>query len=387
MTIFKKITIGILCLLCLCPQGVFAWQNQEKARAVLTASQAVLKQTAAVSYQYTYKGYGKYNGHFSGSVKLAGVFPVLNAYVDLKSLNNEAEIIKREEITVSQGQQVTLTDHSEKSFQYGTMQGGSVHLSSYATYAVIWYYIHPAPFQSEIASTTLTYEGDTTINARPLDIISVINQFGDKVSWFIGKEDKMIHAQKMTNTSPDEDGGFFFTMTQIEPGDTFDPKNFQPQAPKGYESIDEDNRVLKVGSEAPGWFLPVPDGSYRRAMDYRGKVVVLDFWASWCKPCWQIMPVVDKIQAGYDQDDVQVFGVNVWEKPSLDVSRYLRDKGFDHYETLLDKEARTAKKYKIYSLPLLVVIGKDGKIKFMQRGASEKLETKLKAAIDQALKQ
>lgn len=375
-----------LSLLWFCPQCSFAQQNLEKAREILIASQAALKQVNQVSYQYTYQGYGKYNGHFSGEVSMQGILPGLSAYVDLKSLNAQNKVIKREEITIARGQGVTLTDHAEKTFQYGTLRGGSVHLSSYATYALVWHYSHPAPFQAELANASLKYEGDTTLNEQVLHKVSVVNQFGDKVTWHIGKEDKLIHAQRSTNTNAEEEGGFFFTITELKANIPKPAGLFSPEAAVGYESIDEDNRELKVGSEAPGWFLQTVDGSYRRALDYQGKVVVLDFWASWCKPCWQIMPVVNKIQSGYDKDDVQVFGVNVWEKPSLDVAQYLKDKGYDHYETLLDKEARTAKKYKIYSLPLLVVIGKDGKIKFIHNGASQNLETDLKAAIDEALR-
>lgn len=387
MIIKKKIILWALSLLWFCPQCAFAQQNAEKAKAILTASQAALKQINQVSYQYMYQGNGKYNGHFSGEASMKGLLPTPNAYVDLRTLKENGETLKREEISISQDQRVTLTDHAEKTYQYGTLRGGSAHLTSYAPYALIWHYVHPAPFQSEIANPSLSYKGDTTISSRQLEMVGVVNQFGDKVIWFIGKEDNMIHAQKSSNTNPEEEGGFFFTVTQLRTNQTIPDKTFHPEAPQGYASIDEDNRELKVGSEAPGWFLPTLDGSSRRAMDYRGKVVVLDFWASWCKPCWQIMPIVNKIQSGYDKDDVQVFGVNVWEKPSLDVAKYLKDKGYDHYETLLDKEARTAKKYKIYSLPLLVVIGRDGKIRYIHNGASGSLEVDLKAAIDKALEE
>ena len=381
----KKTTLLLVALLCVSSLGSQA-QNLEKAKEIIQKANDVALKTTAISYYYTYEGYGKYTGHFNGKVKLQGNYPTFSTYIVLNALDDEGELIKTDEIA-SANMDIQMIDHRTKEYKYGSLTGGSSHLSSYSYYAALYQYISPQPFASELKDPTLKYEGLETVNGRQCYVVSTLTSFSDRLYWYIGKDDFIIHANKSEHDDPDEGGGFYFELNNLVVDETLPADQMLINVPDGYEKIDEDNREIKVGIEAPGWFLKNLKGESRRKLDYQGQVVVLDFWASWCKPCWKIMPMINSIQQAYDEKEVKVFGINVWEKKGLDLQSYLKKKGLDHYETLIDKDVLTANKYKIFALPLVVVIGKDGLIKYISNSGTKDLEMELKEAVESAVKE
>src|SRR5215813_2707656 len=71
--------------------------------------------------------------------------------------------------------------------------------------------------------------------------------------------------------------------------------------------------LLPVGTTAPDWQLSGAQGQTYSLSSYRGKVVVMDFWATWCQPCTAVMPRMQKLQQKFADKGVVVFGINSWE--------------------------------------------------------------------------
>lgn len=128
-------------------------------------------------------------------------------------------------------------------------------------------------------------------------------------------------------------------------------------------------KLLAVGEKAPEWQLADPEGQLHSLTQYRGKVVVLDFWATWCEVCAEIMPRMQKLHEKLADQGVVVIGVNSWEKKN-DPIALMKKKRFT-YELLLKGE-QIAEAYKVSLLPVVYIIGDDGTIIYCHEGLDDK---------------
>ena len=99
---------------------------------------------------------------------------------------------------------------------------------------------------------------------------------------------------------------------------------------------------------------------------YKGKVVYLDFWASWCIPCRKSFPWLNKLNTKYSQDDLVIIAVNLDKKKSLATEFLKRYPA--NFQIIYDPKGTLAKKYKIKGMPSSVLFGKDGRPKFAHKG-------------------
>jgi thiol-disulfide isomerase/thioredoxin len=142
---------------------------------------------------------------------------------------------------------------------------------------------------------------------------------------------------------------------------------FIPQGPKKPARA-ESMKLLPVGELAPDWQLSDAQGKTHSLSEYRGKVVVMDFWATWCGPCSEVMPRMQKLHEKYKDNGVVVFGVNAWEQS--DPVAFVKKKRYS-YELLLKGEG-IAEAYKVTTLPVIYIIGADGKIIYCHEGVDDK---------------
>lgn len=139
---------------------------------------------------------------------------------------------------------------------------------------------------------------------------------------------------------------------------------------------------LKVGDEAPDWTLKNLEGKDISLKSLRGRVVVLDFWATWCGPCRMAMPTVQEISNKYAGKLVSVYGVNCLERsPTADPRAVIKQERCT-YGQLLDGTP-VARSYGVRGLPTFCVIGKDGKILYHSAGFNPDA---IEQAIDNGLK-
>jgi peroxiredoxin/outer membrane lipoprotein-sorting protein len=135
-----------------------------------------------------------------------------------------------------------------------------------------------------------------------------------------------------------------------------------------------------LGKPAPAFTLTGVKGSTVSLANYKGKVVLLDFWATWCRPCRIEMPLVQKLYNELKPKGLVVFGVNLMEEPAQ-VKRFLADNQIG-FPILLDREGKVAESYKAEGIPTLVIVGKDGKVSSYFTGLRE--EEVLRAALAKA---
>lgn len=152
---------------------------------------------------------------------------------------------------------------------------------------------------------------------------------------------------------------------------------FHRGAEKGAEK--EKAGLLAVGDPAPDWTLHDPEGRAHTLAEYRGRVVVLDFWATWCAPCSKVMPRIEKLHRKYGGQGVVVFGVSSWE--TGDPVALMKKKNCTY--GLLLKGEEVAPAYGVETLPAICVIGPDGRVIYSHAGPEHK---NLDDVIEQQLK-
>ena len=120
---------------------------------------------------------------------------------------------------------------------------------------------------------------------------------------------------------------------------------------------------------APDFRLASLDGQTLGPPDYAGRVIIIDFWASWCGPCKIQAKVLDELHAEVDPSEVQFLAINVGETPET-VQRYVENDPFP-YPVLLDQSEQLMSRYQLLGLPTLMVIDKEGAVSFVRTGVTD----------------
>jgi thiol-disulfide isomerase/thioredoxin len=152
----------------------------------------------------------------------------------------------------------------------------------------------------------------------------------------------------------------------------------------GYASrlVDDSRRFAEiVGHPAPTWELKDLEGQTHTLEQYRGKVVVLDFWYRYCGWCIRAMPQVKEIARHYRDRPVAVFGLNI--DRDLEFARFVAREMELNYPVLRSRDL--AGKYGVHSYPTLIIIDQQGKVSDIHLGYSAELFEDVTAAVDRLL--
>lgn len=139
-----------------------------------------------------------------------------------------------------------------------------------------------------------------------------------------------------------------------------------------------------MGKAAPGFTLPSIDGEQVSLSQYRGKPVVLAFFASWCHPCEEELPVLEKVQRDYG-DKLQVLIINYQDHVGSDSKDFVRQLNVTYPALLEPQSDPVAAQYGVHEIPQTFFIDRDGVLRDRIYGQSSR--DAIQPSIDTLLEQ
>lgn len=162
---------------------------------------------------------------------------------------------------------------------------------------------------------------------------------------------------------------------------------FAFSAPTGAEKVDdlfEQPPHALLGKQAPAFETTALDGKPVKLADLAGKVVVLDFWATWCGPCVKALPAISATAAKYKDQGVVFYAVNQQEEAPI-IKEFLAAQKLSAVPVALDMEGKLGAAFGVEGIPQTVIIDKNGKMQVIHVGAGADIGTQLAKELDAVL--
>ncbi|GMU34843.1 MAG: TlpA family protein disulfide reductase [Planctomycetia bacterium] len=261
-------------------------------------------------------------------------------------------------------------------------------------------YFVDAPYKGELDLQDITHAGVEKIDGVDCDVIEIIYDAstGRKMTYWLGAKDGLLRkvqnimAVRVPGKTEPETGRIVFETSRFDAQPKIDEQTFALFAPEGYQSqviatpeFGPDG-LLAAGRPAPDWELKDFDGKTVRLKDLRGKVVLMDFWASWCGPCKMVMPGMQAIHEKFKDKPVVICGVNCRERAETAPAarQFVKDKKLTYTQLINGDEV--AKAYHVRGIPCMYVIGPDGNIIYATSGYQPTHEQMFTKFIEETLK-
>ena len=129
-----------------------------------------------------------------------------------------------------------------------------------------------------------------------------------------------------------------------------------------------------AGQAAPDFVLKSSTGENLRLSEHRGDVVMINFWATWCGPCRQEMPLLDDLYARYQRVGFSLLGVNI-DDDSRRAMQMIEDLGVN-FPVLFDASKQVSKLYEVEAMPVTVLVDRDGVVRHVHHGYKPGYEDK-----------
>ena len=128
-------------------------------------------------------------------------------------------------------------------------------------------------------------------------------------------------------------------------------------------------KALPAANPAPEWKLTDLNGKPLNSSDFKGKILVIDFWATWCPPCVHEIPGYIEFQKKHAGDKVVLVGLSLDEGPADAVKKFANAKGIN-YPVAIAPQELLLQFASVEGIPATFIVDRDGKLRFMKVGAA-----------------
>ena len=139
------------------------------------------------------------------------------------------------------------------------------------------------------------------------------------------------------------------------------------------------------GQVAPDFVLRSATGENLRLSEYRGDVVLINFWATWCGPCRQEMPLLDDLYGRYQRVGFNLLGVNI-DEDSRRAMQMVQELGVN-FPVLFDENKEVSKLYEVEAMPVTILVDREGIVRHVHHGYKPGYEEKYLTEIRSLLRE
>ena len=140
-----------------------------------------------------------------------------------------------------------------------------------------------------------------------------------------------------------------------------------------------------LSGPAPDFTLASNQGKNIRLAELRGNVVMVNFWASWCGPCRQEMPLLEELYQRYERAGFTILGVNAEPDPA-DAAKILKDIPVS-FPVLYDTESQVSQLYKVEAMPSTILIDRSGQMRYLHLGYKPGYEDSYREQIKELIRE
>ncbi len=214
-------------------------------------------------------------------------------------------------------------------------------------------------------------------------------------------EKAMAKTRQQVPNMPDMKVEMSLDYKKWDTNPTFTDATFAYEPPEGFKKVDDLQEAIQqqtsqsinppngeetshpmVGKSAPTFTLDKLDNSTFNLEDHLGeKVIILDFWATWCGPCRQAMPILESVADEFKDQDVILTAINVRETPD-EIQAFLNEENLN-VEVALDRNGEVGNQYQVRGIPQTVIIGKEGTVQAVHVGFLPSLRSQLQEELKQ----
>lgn len=281
-----------------------------------------------------------------------------------------------------------LLDPAGQTAGTGALRGGGQMLLRGSNTFLLPMFMRAEPFGIEIEMPVEhRWAGRAEVEGVLCDVIFLRFPDGSPMGqqyFYLGAEDRLV--RRLIFLGPGPAGSpdpimFELVASNLRFGTGPPPRPFSPEIPSSWTVEDHDLVSAAVGAPAPDWELTTPSGQTVSSAGTRGKIVVLDFWASWCPFCRQNLPLLAGLTRDMRDEPVEVYAVHVWDE--ADPAAYLKSRGLEL--DVLTAGDGLAEALQVPGTPTAIVIGADGRILHRARTTGKARDDELRKVIAEAL--
>lgn len=277
----------------------------------------------------------------------------------------------------------------KKLVQGDVMYGGETLLKSGTGKAILLQeLLAEEPLADERKVPGATCRGIEEVEGVPCHVVGV--EFGESqaaATWYLGVEDHLPRrVMRQFRSASGKPVTSVLTLSGLRVDTALDDSTFDLEKPEGF-TLEVVGRkpapTLQVGDMVPDFTLVDDQGRMHTLSAYRGRLVLLEFWASWCTYCKKSMPAVQKMQDTYSPRGLAVLAINYREGEQVNPGAFVRNQGYS-YPVLLNG-SQVEPLFRIGPIPSFYLVGPDGRLVHKEGGFNEEREVRLIEQIEKHL--